>query len=60
MKKPILVSLILLKHPLKALMLVQLIPSTDYSVREKDTRVHRNLISFQQCPLVPLKLSSKD
>jgi len=37
MKKPILVSLILLNLLLKALMLVQLIPPINYFIREKNT-----------------------
>ena len=45
------------------LLLVQLIPHINCSIREKNTysnpRVHRNLTSFQVCPLVPLMLLSK-
>ena len=69
MKKPILVSLILLNLPLKALMLKA--PTASWSswfhllvtLLEKkylqQSRVHRNLTSFQKCPLVPLMLSSE-
>jgi len=44
-------------HPL-----VQLIPSINHFVWKKylqQSRVHRNLISFLECPLVPLVLSAK-
>ena len=44
-------------HPL-----VQLIPSINHSVWKKylqQSRVHRNLISFLECPLIPLVLSAR-
>ena len=42
--------------------LLQLIPAINYSIRQKylqQSHVLRNLASFQECPLVPLMLSSK-
>jgi len=42
--------------------LIQLIPSDDYSIGEKylqQSRLYRNLASFQEWPLVPFILSSR-
>ena len=69
MKKPILVSLILLNEPLKALMLVAstarwsswfhlLITRLEKKYLQQ-SRVHLNLTSFLECPLVPMLLSAK-
>ena len=69
MKKPILVSVILLNEPLKALMLVAstarwsswfhlLITRLEKKYLQQ-SRVHLNLTSFLECPLVPMLLSAK-
>ena len=66
MKKPILVHLILLNEPLKALMLVAstacwsswfhlLITRLEKKYLQQ-SRVHLNLTSFLECPLVPMSI----
>ena len=68
-KKPILVSLVLFNHPLKALMLgasttrwsswLHPLITLFENKYLQQSRVHRNLTSFLECPPIPLVLSAR-